>query len=84
MLRTSTTIRNLGLLIVAGIISGLVFTGCNKSEKRESSGVWSKEKAAEWYAQQPWLNGSNFQPSTAINQVEMWSGDTFDAATIDK
>lgn len=84
MQRRSTTIRSIFPLIVAGILSGLVFTGCNKATKQEASGVWSKEKAAEWYAQQPWLNGSNFQPSTAINQVEMWSGDTFDAATIDK
>lgn len=83
MQKRSTTIRSIFPLIVAGIISGLVFTGC-KSTKEEASGVWSKEKAAEWYAQQPWLNGSNFQPSSAINQVEMWSGETFDAATIDK
>lgn len=83
MQKKLTTIRNIFPLIVAGMISGLVFTGC-KSTKEDASGVWSKEKAAEWYAQQPWLNGSNFQPSTAINQVEMWSGDTFDAATIDK
>jgi len=46
--------------------------------------VWPKEKAAAWYAAQPWLSGCNFQPSTAINQVEMWSGETFDIATIDK
>jgi galactose mutarotase-like enzyme len=84
MQKTSSTIRNFGLLIVAGIISGLVFTGCNKFEKKETSGLWSQEKAAAWYAQQPWLNGSNFQPSSAINQVEMWAGESFDAATIDK
>ncbi|MCI0493067.1 MAG: cellulase family glycosylhydrolase, partial [Planctomycetes bacterium] len=45
---------------------------------------WSKEKAAEWYEQQPWLVGSNFIPSTAINQLEMWQPDTFDAETIDR
>lgn len=46
--------------------------------------VWSTAKAAEWYSTQPWLSGCNFQPSTAINQIEMWSGDTFDATTIDR
>jgi len=45
---------------------------------------WSKEKANAWYSTQPWLTGCNFQPSSAINQVEMWSSETFDAATIDK
>lgn len=45
---------------------------------------WSKEKANAWYAAQPWLVGCNFIPSTAINQLEMWQTDTFDAATIDR
>ena len=45
---------------------------------------WSNEKANEWYAAQPWLVGCNFIPSTAINQLEMWQADTFDAATIDR
>jgi hypothetical protein len=31
-----------------------------------------------------WLNGSNFTPSTAGNQLEMWQADTFDPATIDR
>lgn len=45
---------------------------------------WSKEKANKWYDQQPWLVGCNFSPSTAINQLEMWQEDTFDAQTIDR
>ena len=45
---------------------------------------WSREKAAEWYKQQPWLVGCNFIPSTAINQLEMWQADTFDPKTIDR
>jgi len=46
--------------------------------------VWSIEKANAWYKQHPWLNGADFLPSTAINQLEMWQADTFDPATIDK
>lgn len=45
--------------------------------------VWSKEKANEWYAKKGWLRGSNFIPSTAINQLEMWQSATFDPKTID-
>jgi len=45
---------------------------------------WTPEQARAWYAQQPWLVGSNFIPSTAINQIEMWQADTFDPATIDR
>lgn len=45
---------------------------------------WSIEKAEKWYAAQPWLNGADFIPSTAINQLEMWQADTFDPETIDR
>lgn len=48
------------------------------------AGRWSVEKAEKWYAEQPWLVGCNFTPSTAINQLEMWQGDTFDLKTIDR
>ncbi len=45
---------------------------------------WSKEKADAWYAEHDWITGANFIPSTAINQLEMWQEDTFDAETIDR
>lgn len=45
---------------------------------------WSLKKANDWYAQQGWLRGCNFQPSTAINQLEMFQADTFDPGTIDR
>jgi hypothetical protein len=45
---------------------------------------WSAERAHEWYSRQPWLVGCNFIPSTAINQLEMWQAETFDAGTIDR
>jgi len=45
---------------------------------------WSAEKANEWYAKQPWFAGCNFIPSTAVNQIEMWRGESFDEQTIDR
>jgi hypothetical protein len=45
---------------------------------------WSPQRAATWYANQPWPIGSNFIPSTAINELEMWQADTFDLPTIDR
>ncbi|MGC2729534.1 MAG: 1,4-beta-xylanase, partial [Candidatus Sulfotelmatobacter sp.] len=45
---------------------------------------WSEQKANSWYAQQPWLVGSNYIPKSAINQLEMWQEPTFDPAEIDK
>jgi hypothetical protein len=48
------------------------------------SGRWPVEKANEWYAKQGWLRGSNFQPSSAINQLEMFQAESFDTATINR
>ena len=45
---------------------------------------WTEERANAWYAQQPWPVGADFLPSTAINELEMWQADSYDAATIDR
>src|SRR5579884_2151558 len=45
---------------------------------------WSDDKAAGWYRAQPWLVGSNYIQSNAINELEMWQADTFDPKLIDK
>ena len=45
---------------------------------------WTTARANQWYSQQPWLVGSNFIPSTAINQLEMWQAASFDLPTIDR
>ena len=39
---------------------------------------WTEKEAADWYAKQPWLVGSNYIPAYAINELEMWQADTFD------
>jgi hypothetical protein len=44
---------------------------------------WSEQKARDWYARQPWLVGSNYNPASAINQLEMWQADSFDPKRID-
>jgi len=45
---------------------------------------WTEERANAWYAHQPWPVGADFLPSTAINELEMWQADSYDAATIDR
>lgn len=47
-------------------------------------GKWSDEKANTWYGGHNWFAGANFNPSTAINQLEMWQAETFDLETIDR
>ena len=54
------------------------------SNATEVAGQWPATKAWAWYSQRPWLVGCNFLPSTAVNDVEMWQKETFDAKTIDR
>ena len=58
----------------------------NGNLKSDDSSIsrWSIDQANHWYADQPWLVGCNFIPSTAINELEMWQADTFDLETIDR
>ncbi len=67
----------IALSIWAGSLLGLV----SESPAAER---WSPEKADAWAKEHPWAVGSNFLPSTAINQLEMWQADTFDPTTIDR
>src|SRR5579864_8295686 len=45
---------------------------------------WTESEANAWYSRQAWPLGSNFIPSSAINELEMWQADTFDPQEINK
>jgi hypothetical protein len=45
---------------------------------------WSSQQAWDWYNNQPWYLGTNFNPSSSINQLEFWQEDTYDPETIDR
>jgi hypothetical protein len=45
---------------------------------------WSQAEADAWYAKQPWLFGPNYNPASAINQLELFQEETFNPAEIDK
>lgn len=49
----------------------------------EVPGRWSAEQSTAWQAKTGWLVGCNYAPAYAINPLEMWQADTFDAAAID-
>lgn len=59
---------------------------CDPTSPKEISGKgrWSEEKVWDWYNKQEWMLGSNFNPSTSINQLEFWMTDTWDPQTIDR
>ncbi len=65
------------------------FAACqNANKKVETEEVvstkWTKEQAEAWAKENGWLRGSNFNPSTAINQLETWQAESFDTVTIDR
>jgi hypothetical protein len=62
----------------------VVFLWCFCLSVAAANGQWSSARANRWYSQQPWLVGSDFIPSSAINELEMWQPDTFDLPTIDR
>ena len=71
--------------VAIAIFSVCVLNSCVQStETSDTNGVWSIEKANAWQEETGWLSGCNFQPSTAINALEMWQEETFDPATLDR
>jgi len=74
-------ITSLLIVFLLIAISSLIYIRVQAQSER---GVWSKQKAADWYRHWGWLRGCDFIPSTAINQLEMWQADSFDPATIDR
>ena len=70
-------------LILIAYVLLIPFSGISQEDVLTKN-KWSIDKAQEWYSQQKWMTGANFNPSTAINQLEMWQENTFDPETIDK
>ncbi len=70
------------LLAVWLLCSGIMFA--QEPPRSLAPGQWTVEQAQAWYASQPSLAGCNFLPSSAVNDIEMWQADSFDAATIER
>jgi hypothetical protein len=64
-----------GIMLLASLCANVV---------RAQTGRWTEQQANDWYAEQPWLVGSNYIPRSAINQLEMWQEATFNPAQIDQ
>lgn len=69
--------------ILSGVFLMATFIGTTQESILEKN-RWPREKATKWYAEHDWMTGANFNPSTAINQLEMWQEATFDPETIDR
>ncbi len=62
----------------------LLFLAVRPAAPQPTPRLWTMQGANQWYAGQPWLVGSNYLPSYAVNELEMWQADTFDPKRIDK
>src|ERR1700747_1363940 len=67
------------VFVVAQLLAATVYPPAAAAQ----SPRWPEQHANAWYAQQPWLVGSNYVPKSAINQLEMWQQETFDPTEID-
>lgn len=65
-------------MAVAGL---LLLSACGGSEPGRR---WSEKQAQEWGEKTTWMAGCDYITSDAINQIEMWSKDTYDEKQIDK
>src|SRR5260370_1015492 len=68
------------IFVIAALMAVLLHISAAKAQPPR----WPEQKANAWYAQQPWLVGSNYTPRSAINQLEMWQDATFDPEKIDQ
>jgi hypothetical protein len=66
--------------VLMSVLALLLFPAWAKGNAQR----WSEAQANAWYARQPWLVGSNYVPTNAINQLEMWQAESFDPQQIDK
>lgn len=79
--------RRILLIVFAFIVASCVEKRKDVPTEKTAEEIglrWSEQKAWDWYNEQPWLVGTNFNPSTAINQLEFWQADTFDPQTIER
>lgn len=74
----------IALLIIISLSACNTPAGKQQIAEDTDTTVWSVERAKEWGERNPWFRGANFNPSTAINQLETWQEETFDPETIDR
>lgn len=69
-------LRLIGVGLIGALQGGPVAGGDSDPSR------WSVEHAWAWYQGHAWPVGCNYVTSTAVNDIEMWRRETFDAETI--
>ena len=55
-----------------------------QDESKHSRAQGTKQQAWDWHHAQPWHCGFNYIPSSAVNSLEMWQRETYDASTTER
>jgi len=71
-------------LFVVALLGMISCQSKTSNDNNSNNKRWSVEETRKWQEENGWLRGCNFNPSTAINQLEMWQADAFDPETIDR
>lgn len=90
----STTLSSQKIFSLIKVVLLAFICSCSSPTENQNTSVtiteptlaprWTEAQAKAWGDSLPWLRGANFNPSTAINQLEMWQSETFDPETIDR
>ena len=70
--------------LICIIFLSLIFIQCQKSPSPVADYRWTEERAWQWHSENGWMVGTNFNPSTSINQLEFWQEETYDRETIER
>ena len=70
--------------LICIIFLSLIFIQCQKSPSLVADYRWTEERAWQWHNDNGWMVGTNFNPSTSINQLEFWQEETYDPETIER
>lgn len=70
--------------LICIVFLSLIFIQCLKSPSLVADYRWTEERAWQWHNENGWMVGTNFNPSTSINQLEFWQEDTYDPETIER
>ena len=66
------------------VLFGAAACAANAAADAPPDPRWSAARADVWYRGHRWITGENYIPAYAVNQLEMWQADVFDAAAIER
>lgn len=84
-MKTLRNTHSFVILLRARVAVALVLLlACSRAFANQPRVRWTEDQAWAYMQSRPWPLGSNYLPTTAINQLEMFQVETFDPVEIDR